>query len=318
MNFAEEKTPAGFTLKMMYSKMKFLVFNNKGESVFADKEGRTLLHRMPNIVFVGSTFEIERDYDREFFLLKVRNNHIVLPYRDIVEKKRKFIFINYFSTVDLIPAIITHIRGYSSMLKNIAPNIEIDYLIYDETITDIEISVLVSRYKPFELINASKKKSEIAAPETREIPKELDLVNINTMSDNALFLASFHLKNMALSNLNQLLLDFEIPAFDAQYIIHRINDILEGKSAEDLVINRSMLIDLKNSFEFYLALIERDEDKIKNILSAETDAKKLAPYRTLVSKVRAMNPGKEGQLLYTEYENMLIDRIEELKNSARI
>lgn len=46
-----------------------------------------------------------------------------------------------------------------------------------------------------------------------------------------------------------------------------------------------------------------------------TDHRKITPYRTLVSKVRSMNPGSAEQILYTEYENMVIDREEELASA---
>jgi len=135
------------------------------------------------------------------------------------------------------------------------------------------------------------------------------------MSDNAVFLASFHLKHMALSNLNQLLLDFDISAFDTQYIIYLLNDILMNRIEEnDVLRNMNMLLELKNSFEFYLALIERDGDTVKALIEKEDDYRKLVPYRTLVSKVSSMNPGTEGQLLYTEYENIVMERIEQLKS----
>lgn len=313
MNFAEEKTPSGLILKVMFSKMKYLVFNNRGESISSDSEGRSLLHKMPSIIFLGTTFEIDRDYDREFSLLKLRDNHLIVPYRNIIEKKKKYIFVNLFARSDMVPASITHVKGYSAMLKDIPSGTEVDYLIIDETLSETEVSVITSRFKPMEIIYiASQKKDE--TEDTAGV-KETGFININTMSDNAVFLASYHLKNMALSNLNQLLLDFDISAFDTQYIIYLLNDLLVNRSGENEVLrNMNMLIELKNSFEFYLALIERNGDTVKALLEKETDYRKLAPYRTLVSKVSSMNPGREGQLLYTEYENLVMDRLEELKS----
>jgi hypothetical protein len=313
MNFAEEKTPSGLILKVMFNKMKYLVFNNRGESISADSEGRSLLHKMPSIIFLGTTFEVERDYDREFSLLKIRDNHLIVPYRNIIEKKKKYIFINLFAKSDMVPASITHVKGYSSMLKEIPSGTEIDYLIVDETLSETEVSVIASRFKPMDIIYISAQKKEES--EDTSGSKETGFININTMSDNAVFLASYHLRHMALSNLNQLLLDFDISAFDTQYIIYLLNDILMNRTDENEILrNMNMLIELKNSFEFYLALIERDGDTVKSLLEKETDYRKLASYRTLVSKVSSMNPGREGQLLYTEYENLVMDRLEQLKS----
>lgn len=313
MDFIEEKTPSGYTLKILFNKLKFLVFNSRGESFAADKEGRSLLHKLPTVFFLGSIFLIERDYQKEYSLLKVRNDTIILPYRNIIEKKRKFLFIHYAISIDLIPVKINVIKSYSSMLKDIPSDTEIDYLIVDGSLSETEISVIVSRYHPGEIIKVIADKPE--QPEFLPDDKESDYISINTMSDNPVFLANYHLKHMALSNLNQLLLDFDISAFDIQFIIYFINDILENKKDEyEVIRNKNMLSDLKNAYEFYLALIIKDEKFLNEKIESETDFRKLSPYKTLVSKVRSMNPGREEQLLYTEYENLILEKEEKLRS----
>lgn len=314
MDFVEEKTPSGFTLKILFDKLKFLVFNSRGESFSADKEGRSLLHKLPTFVFLGGIFLIERDYLKEYSLLKVRDKTLILPYRNIIEKKRKFLFIHHETSIDVIPVKITVIKSYSAMLKDLPSDTNIDYLIVDESLSETEIAVITSRYRPGEIIRVVTEKIEASPSPHQE--KESDYININTMSDNPVFLASYHLKNMALSNLNQLLLDFDISAFDTQFIIHFIDDIFENRINEpEIVKNKQMLTDLKNAYEFYLALIVRDTNLVKEKIESETELRKLSPYKTLVSKVRSMNPGKEEQLLYTEYENIIYEKEENLKSS---
>ncbi|HQO40886.1 MAG TPA: hypothetical protein PK986_10490, partial [Spirochaetota bacterium] len=159
-------------------------------------------------------------------------------------------------------------------------------------------------------INPGASASAVA---TEKQSREPEYTNINTMSDNPVFLALMHLKRMSLSNLNQLLLDFDISALDIQYIIHFIDDIL-GKRGDEPEVkkNMNMLVELKNAFIFYLALIQRDEQTVKDKINSEKDPRKLSPYQTLVSKVRSMNPGREDQLLFTEYENLVLERKEQI------
>jgi hypothetical protein len=213
--------------------------------------------------------------------------------------------------VDVVPVKILSIKSYSAMLKDVPSDTTIDYLIVDESLSEIEISVIASRYRPGEIIKVIPEKTD-TSPIAEE--KSSDYININTMSDNPVFLARYHLKNMALSNLNQLLLDFDISDFDIQFIIYFINDILKNRKNEpEVVRNKQMLVDLKNAYEFYLALIVRDDKFLKEKIESETSFKKLSPYRTLVSKVRSINPGREEQLLYTEYENIILEREEKLR-----
>jgi len=315
MNFAEEKTPAGYTLKVMFKNWKFLVFDSRGDSIPADREGRSLLHKIPLIVFVGNIFNIEHDFDREYTLLKIQNEKLILPYRNIVEKKRKYHFIPFEADMDQIPAIILHQRSYSSMLRSFTSGYEIDYLIVDGSISETELSVMISKYKPGKVINIGTAPS--AGSFKTDTEKDMSYININTLSENPVFLARMHLKKMALSNLNQLLLDFDISPLDTQYILFFIKDLLESETkTPEIAKNRKTLEDIKNSFEFYLALIQRDNEKIKNIISMLNDPKKISPFRTLVSKVRSMNPGSEEQLLYNEYENMVLEREEEIASPA--
>ena len=312
MNFIEEKTPAGYNLKILLNKSKFLVFNNRGESFASDNEGRSLLHKIPTAVFVGSVFIVEQDYSKNYSLVKVRDEKILLPYRNITEKKRKLLFIDYKTFLDLIPIKIFVVKNYSSMLKNISSDTEIDFLVIDESLTEVEISVIASRYKPGKIIQAFTEKYE----ESEFIPddKTAGYISINTMSDNPVFLASYHLKNMALSNLNQLLLDFDLSALGTQFILHFINNVLVNKKSDsDVIKNRPMIIDLKNAYEFYLALINKDDNSIKEKVESETDYRKLSPYKTLISKIRSVSLGKEEQLLYTEFENIVFEKEEKLK-----
>lgn len=311
MEFAEEKTPSGMTLKIMYKKGMFLLFNESGESIYADFDGRSLLHKTPKIVFIGTSFSVERDYDREYTLLKISEGRIILPYRDMIEKKRKYIFLETDIKTDMIPSEIKMVSGYSSMLRDIPADMGIDYIVTDSTINETEVAVITSRYKPGKMIinPAASPAQDSGAKQS----KELEYTNINTMSDNPVFLALMHLKRMSLSNLNQLLLDFDISALDIQYILYFIDDILENRKNEsDVQKNMHMLNDLKNAFTFYLALIQRDEATVKEKINSETDHKKLSPYQTLVSKVRSMNPGRDDQLLFTEYENLVLERKEEI------
>jgi len=315
MEYAEERTPGGRTLKIMYKKGMFLLFNQKGESVFTDTEGRSLLHKTPMIIFVGTSFSVDRDYDREYTLLKVSEGSIVLPYRNMIEKKRKYIFLDTDIDTDVIPSEIRLVSGYSSMLRDIPSDLGIDFLVIDSTLSETEIAVITSRYKPGKMIICPAAGGNEEAQETG---REIEYININTMSENPVFLALMHLKNMSLSNLNQLLLDFDISALDIQYILYFIDDLLKNRSQDkDIAKNINMLNDLKNAFIFYLALIQKDEEIVKEKINSETDPRKLSPYQTLVSKVRSMNPGRDDQLLYTEYENMVLEKKEQLLTPAK-
>jgi len=312
MDFTEEKTPAGITLKIMFKHWKFLAFDKRGNSIYADDEGRSLLHKIPVMIFLGKNISLNKKYDIDYDLFKVRDNNIIIPY--LKDREKTFLFIPENTKIDVIPVRTYEYESYSVMLKTHPSGEDIDYLIIDKSVSDIELSVISSKYKPNEIINASTAKRNL--PENTELKGSYS--NVNIMSENPVFLAQMHLRNMALSNLNQILLDFDISPFDTQYIIFFISDLINktDKSTEGQQ-NRSMLLDLKNSFEFYLALLQQESEKINKMIIAQTDYKKLAPFRTLLSKVRSTAVQGDLQITYNEYENQLLEHREKLLENQK-
>src|SRR4030042_6787321 len=119
MNFIEEKTRKGYVLKIIFDKWQFLAFDRRGKSIYVDKEGRSLLHQVPVIIFVGASFDIKREYDREYVLLKVRNGSIVVPYCDVRENKTKYFFLNTDKELDAIPVRMMLVGDVAQMVGDI-------------------------------------------------------------------------------------------------------------------------------------------------------------------------------------------------------
>ncbi len=318
MNFIEEKTPKGYLLKIFFDKWQFLAFDKKGKSIYVDKECRSLLHTVPVIIFVGSTFDIKREYDRGYVLLKIRNGEIVVPYRDVRDLKTKFFFLATDKEMDAIPVRMMLVHDVAQMVREIDVSIQPDYVVVDDAVTPNDVIIIKNRYKVNEIVYVELANNYFLA-ERLQIPDSDRVMNINMMSSNPVFLARIHLRSMDLAKINQLLLDFEITALDTEYILSFIQDLLDKEESDPVVQkNKAMLLDLLNSFRFYHSLLQKDEASIKEMIEATRDIKKLTPFRTLVSKVKAMYPGAEEQKLYTVYENILYDKLEELKSGIQV
>jgi hypothetical protein len=318
MNFIEEKTPKGYLLKIFFDKWQFLAFDRRGKSIYADKDGRSLLHTVPVIVFVGTTFDIIKNYDRNYVLLKIRDGSILVPYRDIREKKTKYFFLNTEKEMDAIPARMLLVKDVAQMVREIDTGVQPDYVVVDDAVTPNDVIIIKNRYKVEEIIYIELANNCFLA-ERLQIPDSDRVMNINMMSSNPVFLARIHLRTMELSKINQLLLDFEITALDTEYILSFLQEVLDNAEIDpSMQKNKPVLLDLLNSFKFYHSLLQKDETLIKLMIDSTTDLKKLTPFRTLVSKVKAMYPGADAQKLYTVYENILYDKLEELKSGIKV
>ncbi len=318
MNFIEEKTPKGYLLKIFFDKWQFLAFDRRGKSIYADSEGRSLLHTVPVVVFIGTTFDIKRDYERNYILLKIRDGSILVPYRDLRDRKTKYFFLATDKEMDAIPARMMIVKDVAQMVRDIDAGVQPDYVVVDDAITPNDVIIIKNRYKVNEIIYIELANNHFLA-ERLQIPDTDRVMNLNMMSGNPVFLTRIHLRTMDLSKINQLLLDFEITAPDTEYIMSFLREALdsaEGDPAQQK--NIPVLLDLVNSFKFYHSLLQKDETLIKLMIDSTTDLKKLTPFRTLVSKVKAMFPGAEAQKLYTVYENILYDKLEELKSGIKV
>ncbi len=310
MDFTEEKTPAGITLNIIFKTWKFLAFKKGGESVYADDEGRSLLHKIPTLVFLGKTISLKKKYDKDYELFKVREDELIIPYYE--NNKKTFAYIPEKTSIDLIPVLTFEYESYPEMLKLHPADERIDHLLIDHTVSEVELAVISSRYKPGNTMNITPKKSKkssrgFASPYT----------NVNILSQNTVFLAQTHLRKMALANLNQLLLDFEINQFDTQIIINLIDNVLKKISQESTgqevpgsprKMHIKKLKDLKTSFEFYLALIQKDGEKISEMVEEQEDDKHLAPFRTLLLKVKTDTEDESDLQKFSEFEEIVAEK----------
>jgi hypothetical protein len=316
MNFIEEKTPKGFLIKILFDNWQFLAFNRQGKSIYADKEGKSLLHEVPVLVFVGSTFQIRTEFDKEYALLKIRNGAVVVPYLDLKDRKTKYFFLETDKEMDAIPVRMMQVSDVAMMVRDMDVAIRPNYVVVDDTVTPNDVIIIKNRYKVGEIVYVELANNYFLA-EQLQIPEAEQTININVMSTNPVFLARIHLRTMDLSKINQLLLDFEITALDTEYIMSFLQSAMESAETDPVMAkNMPVLKDLLNSFRFYHGLLEKNEDEVREMIESISDVKKLTPYRTLVSKVKAMYPGAEDQKLYTVYENIVYDKLEELKEKA--
>lgn len=316
MNFIEEKTPKGYLIKILFDNWQFLAFNRQGKSIYADKEGKSLLHEVPVLVFIGTTFEIKTEFDKTYSLLKIRDGSVVVPYLDLKDNRTKYFFLETDKEMDAIPVRMMQVGDVAQMVRDMDVAIRPRFVVVDDTVTPNDVIIIKNRYKVDEIVYLELANNHFLA-ERLQIPEAEQAVNLNVMSTNPVFLARIHLRTMDLSKINQLLLDFEITALDTEYILSFLQTALESTDTDPVMLkNKPVLLDLLNSFKFYHGLLEKNEQDVREMIDSISDVKKLTPYRTLVSKVKAMFPGAEEQKLYTVYENIVYDKLEELKEKA--
>ena len=310
MDFIEEKTPAGYSLKILLKKWNFMAFDRKGKPVYADQESGNLLHPVPLFIFAGEKFDLKRTYDRQYHLLKVRNGSIVLPYERRVDHAVSYVFIPTEVKLDMIPVRLMLVRNVVQMVREIDISYRPDYIIADEGIGANDVIIMSNRYKAQNILYAM---DEGRKPSVDDDLDRFD--NLNMLSRNPVFLARIHLRSMELSKVNQLLLDFDFTELETEYVAASIREAMKREDTSNRDVER--LRNLMESFTFYLYLLQRNGEKIRAFLDRVRDERTMISLRTLLSKAKSNFPGRDDQLLFTDYENMIMDKLEELKTAAK-
>ena len=247
---------------------------------------------------------------------------MVLPYQDERESRRRYIFIETDAEIDMVPVKIMHFSNLGQLVKEIKRKEEQPhYIIVDKTISKNDIIVIKNRCPDSNVLLASEAGpggeagEEDSTENTGEEKSEkegVEDVDLNMLSRNPVFLARVHLRKMHLSRVKQLMLDFDLQAIDIEYIISFLQTMLENQDdSEEIKKYSGKIEELKTSFQFYYYLLQKDDEKIREMIETLENKNMLPSYFTIVSKVKLLFPGNEDQLLFTEYENMLWEKSEQ-------
>jgi len=318
--YIEEKTPKGFTLKIIVNKGAFLVFDNRGTTVYADPEGLKVLHRIPLIAFLGKSFSVRNRRISEFTFCKVSKAKIVIPFYVSGDMDMRYLLMDSPESIDLMPVKIMFLHSVSSIAREVEGGNRPDVFVVDAAMSDSDIVVIKNRVPSARVVMAdqvvkagitSQREISINDEKISRATESSGDVNLNIMSKNPVFLARVHLRQMDLSKVNQLLLDFDMAADDASFILSFIQTMISNAGKDpSLKTSEQKLSDLRDDFVFYIALLRQDVTEINRIVDELTDPRKFSSYMTLIAKARSMCVSQHELLTITDFENTLLEKKE--------
>jgi hypothetical protein len=319
----EEKTPKGISIKVMIDKWMFLAFDKRGGSIYADSANTKVLHHVPFIVFVGTEFIIPENIRTEVTFLKNVKEKMIIPYSYTYEHNRRYVFIPAISEIDIIPAKIKRMDSIADLVRDVEKGVQPDYIIVDKGVTRGDIIVIKNRFPSSDVVLADTVKGRQyvngnndadTVPSDKRAADILKEVNLNMMSDNPVFLARIHLRELALSKTNQLLLDFDLSADEAEYILSFIETMVKrAPEKKELMDNISKIHALREAFYFYIKLMQKDDAAVRDIIQKIDNPGEIVSCNTLIAKIKPQLPEKSDQLMLTEYENILYEKAETLR-----
>jgi hypothetical protein len=322
-SYIEEKTPKGYTIKIIVKKNSFLVFDTRGSTVYADPAGLKILHKIPAIAFLGKSFTVRNRRVNDFTFCKVSKGKIIVPFHVAGDKDMRYLLLETDENTDLIPVKIIFMPHVAVIAREAEAGNRPDLFVIDEAATESDIVVIRNRMPNSRIMRANEvvragvvAPKEIASDDARpsRATDILDDVNLNVLSSNPVFLSRVHLRQNDFSKVKQLLLDFDMVTADAGFILSFIDTMLKKCETDPaLAAHRVRLMELHDDFAFYVALLEKSEKTVDEIIGKMTEQKTYLSYMTLIAKARSMCISQQDALLMTEFENKIMEKKEELK-----
>jgi hypothetical protein len=322
MDTIEEKTPQGYVLKIYVNKNTFLVFDQKGKSIYADQASLKVMHKIPKIAFLGQLFSVRNRTRPDYNLYKVSKGKIVLPYYLADDKDRRYLLLDTDEKIDMLPIKLIFISTIRELIFQLDEGLNPEAIVVDLSITENDIVIIRNRFSTAKIIiterssvagiSKHRKAGEIEKESVRAVDI-IDEINLNMMSENPVFLARIHLRDMNISKVRQLLLDFDLSSVDADYIVTFINSIIKKHGSDDdsrRAVN--MLQELVNDFKFYIAILNNDEDKVQESIDQITEIHVISSFQTYIAKVKSLLEDDDVNLKLVDYENMLFEKKEQL------
>ncbi|HPD06174.1 MAG TPA: hypothetical protein PLJ75_13000, partial [Spirochaetota bacterium] len=260
-------------------------------------------HSMKTIVFIGvhpGDVAIKQPYQ----LFKIQNASIIIPYM-LENNTRHYIFIPSDSYLDLIPCMVEYANDIASFISFVKKGIMPDFIIINSELSNDD-SAMIQSLCPSSHVEIAGQSVE---PPNNDSKRAVDAgnIDINLLSNNPVFLARVHLRNLDLPRVKQILLDMDLSESDAQYIIAFLNTMLQHSQKEELHKHLEKLNELKHAYEFYYYCIAHDDHNVKQLIE-KADKKDLVTFQTLIQKVKLLFPTKEENLRFVDFENYIWEK----------
>ena len=299
----EEKTPKGYVFKINTVKRQYVLFNQKGEIIYSDENKTKPFHSMKTIVFIG-VYPGDAAIKQPYQLFKIQNASIIIPYM-FENNTRHYIFIPCDSYLDVIPCMVEYANDIASFISFVKKGITPDFIIINSELSHDD-NAMIQSLCPSSHVEIAGKSVE---PPNNDSKRAADAgnIDINLLSNNPVFLARVHLRNLDLPRVKQILLDMDLSESDAQYIIAFLNTMLQHSQKEELHKHLEKLNELKRAYEFYFYCIAHDDQNVKQLIE-KADKKDLVTFQTLIQKVKLLFPTKEENLRFVDFENYIWEK----------
>ncbi|MDZ4726382.1 MAG: hypothetical protein SH817_09500 [Leptospira sp.] len=273
--YEERKTPGGFLVKVRLSKMTYVVFTESGPEVPKGAKNNSIVSVVPKVGFFGTDFDLSHFHLGELSFVNVKAGKMVIPYQHGFSNEIKTIYLGTGSQSDALPVVIQHFKTKEALMQAWEKGEQVQYLVVDEEIPRSDMVTFKIRYPSLNILVIKKRintsaESQAAKPignsDSDKGIVDYDKVratdvaknaNLNMYSENPVFLARIHLRNVELDKVKQLLLDFKLSAEDVTFIRTFLEVMIKNEYQKpELEKLKPQLIALNEAFRLSVLILE--------------------------------------------------------------
>lgn len=276
--YEERKTPAGFLVKVRLSKFTYVVFTENGPEVPKGAKNNSIVVNVPKVGFFGEDFDVSHFHLGELSFVNVKAGKMVIPYQHGLSNEIKTIYLGTGSQSDVLPVIIYHYKNKEDLMAAWENGEQAQFLVVDEEIPRSDMVSFKIRYPSMNILVIKKRintSAESQSPKTGgsaakgvvdyDKVRATDVAknqNLNTHSENPVFLARIHLRNLEFDKVRQLLLDFHLSSEDVMFIRTFLDVMIKNEYAKpELETAKNTLLAMNEAFRLAVLILEfRIED----------------------------------------------------------
>jgi hypothetical protein len=314
----EKLTPGKFLLKIRLEKMTYTVFFENKPEIPSDTTEKSIVCRLPHIVFIGENFDI-RHYSPGINYVKVDRKRMLIPYRYGYQKNIRNLSIYTGSNSDLLPVKVSQFMNAKELMEFLQITNHKIIVIIDEDFQRLDLVQMKIKFPKLQIMivkdiipvddKAEEEPEEVEDDNVIDDKKmrAVDTINernINVLSKNPVFLSRVHLRTLDLDKVKQILFDFRLSKEDCEFIASFLATMIK-KDSESLNKVKPKLIALKEAYDVYPYIMNRDKDQVEKVLDQKIprDAASIIWKLILTEKKDAKK--KEDKLLLWEWEEKI-------------
>ncbi|MCG9875152.1 MAG: hypothetical protein MH321_10235 [Leptospiraceae bacterium] len=316
--YEERKTPGGFLIKVRLAKMTYVVFTNDGPEVPRGSKSKSIVVPVPRVAFLGSDFNLSHFRLSELSFVNVKAGKLVIPYQHGTSNEIKTIFVATGSASDILPVLVQHFTTKEDLVKECETSEIFHYLIVDEDLPRTDMVTLKIRFPAMNILVIKKKISSLETKVEKQTSSDNKVVdfskvratdvitnsNLNQYSQNPVFLARIHLRNMELDKVKQLLLDFKLNGQDVAFIRTFLEVMIRNEfNKPELKASREKLVALNEAFRLSTLILDSQIEEFEKELAEKKFSREIAAMiYALLSKEQDESREIERELILWEWK----------------